>query len=95
MAYEESIRQTQKQHGIILEERERLSVTGVEEVERFDEDEIVMRTVLGRLSVRGSGLHVGRLSLELGEVGVEGSVSELSYEEQEPAGGGLWRRIFS
>ena len=52
-----------------------------------------MRTTLGELAVGGSGLHVGRLSLETGELAVEGLVSELTYSERD-AGGGFWSRLF-
>ena len=76
-----------------LADRTRLAVTGVEEVESFDEERIVMRTVLGELTVTGSGLHVGRLSLDAGELNVEGTVNGLVYSEREEAGG-FWSRLF-
>ena len=76
-----------------LTDRAKLSISGVEEVLRFDEERIVMRTTLGELAVGGSGLHVGRLSLETGELAVEGLVSELTYSERD-AGGGFWSRLF-
>ena len=63
------------------------------EVLCFDEDRIVMRTVKGELTVAGEGLHIGKLSLDTGELSVEGKVSELSYEEAAPAGG-FWSRLF-
>lgn len=92
MAYEDKTAAA-KPHRITLDERARLSVTGVDEVLCFDEDRIVMRTVKGELTVLGEGLHIGKLSLDTGELSVEGKVSELSYEEAAPAGG-LWSRIF-
>ena len=93
MAYEEKQPQAARTHGISMENRSRLSVTGVEDVESFDENLIVMNTVAGDLIVRGSGLHIGRISLDAGQLSVEGSISELSYEDSTPAGG-LWRRLF-
>lgn len=68
-------------HRVVLEERGSLSVSGVEEVERFDESEIVMATVRGSLVIRGSGLHIEKLSLDGGELKVEGSVDSLTYED--------------
>ena len=53
-------------HHLILEERERLTVSGVEEVESFDENLIVMDTAQGVLVVRGEGLHIEKLSLDGG-----------------------------
>ena len=51
------------QHRLELDGRERLLVSGVEEVERFDEEEIVMNTTAGTLVVGGSDLHIGKLNL--------------------------------
>lgn len=52
-----------------------------------------MHTVKGELTVVGEGLHIGKLSLDTGELCVEGKVSDLSYEEAAPAGG-FWSRLF-
>ncbi len=81
-------------HHLILEERERLTVSGVEEVESFDENTIVMETVQGLLIVRGEGLHIEKLSLDGGDLKVEGTVESLTYEESRDKGGffsRLWR----
>ena len=83
------------QHRLELEGRERLLVTGVEEVERFDEEEIVMSTVRGTMVVRGTGLHIEKLSLDGGELKVEGNVDALTYEDE--GGGertGFFARLF-
>lgn len=85
----------QAPHRVVLEERGSLSVSGVEEVERFDESEIVMATVRGSLVVRGTGLHIEKLSLDGGELKVEGNVDSLAYED-DAAGGrmSLLARLF-
>ena len=64
---------------IELTGRERLTVTGVEE--RFDELSVVMRTVAGVLVVSGEDLHIGKLSLDGGELLVEGRIDGLNYED--------------
>lgn len=79
-------------HSIILTGREKLSVSGVEDVESFDDTEIVMNTVQGDLCVRGSGLHVDKLDLALGELTVTGLVTALDYTEVAPSGS-LWSRL--
>lgn len=83
-------------HRLELENRERLIVSGVEEVERFDEEEIVMATTAGTLVVGGSELHIGKLNLDGGELYVDGSIHTLLYEDRGPSGsrGGLLRRLF-
>ena len=80
--------------NVMMYDRARLIVSGVEEVLSFDSERIVMRTVLGELSVAGSGLRVGRLSVESGEITVEGLVSELVYSGSGGEAGGLWSRLF-
>lgn len=82
-------------HRLTLEGRERLIVTGVEDVDRFDENEIVMNTADGTLVVTGENLHIDKLSLDGGELHVDGRVEALSYEDAGVArGGGLLSRLF-
>ena len=87
MPFEESV----LRHSLVLEGRKKLSVSGVEEVESFDENTIVMVTALGLLVVRGENLHIEQLSLEGGELKVTGDVDCLSYEDNERPGGFLSR----
>ena len=78
---------------VILEGRERLSVSGVEEVERFDEESVVMETSQGTLIVSGQGLHIEQLSLDGGELRVEGTIDALSYEDGRRERGGFFSRL--
>ena len=80
-------------HSLTLDERQRLTVTGVQEVEEFNEDSISVQTVKGLLLVRGSGLRVEKLEKEAGELRLSGSVSELAYEDAGP-GTGFFSRLF-
>ena len=80
-------------HHEILEGREHLSVSGVEEVESFDENTIVMETSQGTLVVSGQGLHIEKLSLDGGDLKVEGTIDTLSYEESRRERGGLFSRL--
>ena len=81
-------------HKVMLLDRNRLEITGVEEVESFDEGTIIMSTNRGELVVRGEGLHIGTLSLEGGALKVDGMVESLSYEDLPEERGGLLRRLF-
>ena len=78
-------------HNLILDGRKKLSVSGVEEVESFDENTIVMVTALGTLIIRGENLHIEALSLEGGDLKVTGDVDSLSYEDDHHSGGFLSR----
>ena len=93
MAFEEKNRLPSKPHHVIMEDRTKLSVTGVEDVISFDENEIITRTGQGNLIIRGTGLHIGKLTLDSGEVSVDGMVRELCYEEPAPMGG-FWSKLF-
>lgn len=95
MAYEEreKARAAQMPHSLRLDERERLAVSGVEEVVSFDEGEVCARTVKGLLFVRGSALKVDKLEKSAGEMTVSGVVTELRYEETGSAAG-FWARLF-
>ena len=73
-------------HRLSLDGRSRLTVSGVDEVASFDESSIRMTTRAGVLLVRGAGLHIEKLSLDGGDLLVEGTVDALVYEEpEEPA----------
>ena len=82
------------EHRLVLEDRERLLIGGVEEVERFDEESVTLRTGQGQLVVRGEGLHIEQLSLNGGELHLEGRVDSLSYEDDGPERAGLLARLF-
>ena len=76
-------------HELSLKERRELTMTGVTEVVSFEEHAVVLRTALGTLIVQGRELQLKTLSLEGGQVAVEGSISALIYEEPRASG---WRR---
>ena len=78
-------------HRLSLDQRSRLTVSGVDEVESFDESAIRMTTKGGDLLVRGRGLHIEKLSLDGGDLLVDGTVDALIYQEPEEAASFLSR----
>lgn len=95
MQYEEQKRTVgHETHHLILEGRESLSVSGVEDVESFDETSIVMNTSKGTLVVRGEDLHIEKLSLDGGDLKVLGQVDSLNYENDGAERGGFLSRLF-
>ena len=94
MAFVDDRARPERSHHIILEEREQLVVSGVEEVESFDENTILLTTVQGGLEIQGEGLHIEKLSLDGGDLKVEGRVNALLYESDRGGrGGGLFARL--
>ncbi len=79
--------------NIIMENRSRMSISGVSDVENFDENSVRLCTNRGLLSIKGSGLHIERLNLETGELAVEGLIDGLEYSESVESGG-FWSRLF-
>ena len=84
---------SQAGHRLELIGREQLTVSGVEDVERFDETGIVMSTGVGTLVITGEDLHIGKLSLEGGELFVDGRIDSIAYEEGEAERPGFFRRL--
>ena len=80
-------------HKLQLNERRQLTMTGVTEVVSFEDSAVVLQTSLGTLIVQGRELQLKTLSLEGGQVAVDGTISSLAYEDPRPGGG--WRhRLF-
>ena len=78
-------------HKLTLDERNRLTMTGVTEVVSFAETCVVLGTSLGTVMVQGRELQLKTLSLDGGQVAVNGRNSALVYEEPRPSGGWMHR----
>lgn len=88
---------SRRPHRLDLMNRGTGSVTGIQDVVAFDENQIVLDTDMGLLTVKGKGLHVSRLTLEKGEVDIEGTVDSLVYSSNETyrkQGESLFARLF-
>lgn len=81
-------------HNLIMESRKHLTVSGVSDVDSFDEQTVVIFTQMGELTVRGSDLHIINLSVDTGELSIEGTVDSLNYSDEQPKGGGFFSRVF-
>ena len=82
------------EHRLELTGREQLTVSGVEDVDRFDETGIIMTTSAGTMVITGEDLHIGKLSLDGGELHVDGRIDSITYEDESPGRGGLFGRLF-
>ena len=94
MAYELNTGKGILEHRLELVGREHLTVSGVEDVERFDENCIVMSTSVGTMIVNGEALHIGKLSLDGGELHVDGKIDAVIYEDQSAPRSSLLGRLF-
>lgn len=82
--------------NLILESREKLSVSGVNDVLSFDDQVVMVDTELGLLTVKGENIRINKLSLDTAEVIIEGEISSLVYSQnkQEKSSGTLLSKIF-
>lgn len=74
-------RQGNKSHKMMLYDRKGVEITGVVDVVSFDAEEIILETSCGLLLIKGSELHMNRLTLEKGEVNVDGTIDGLTYAD--------------
>ncbi|MGN0291147.1 MAG: sporulation protein YabP [Lachnospiraceae bacterium] len=79
-------RSAAKSHKVILNNRRNGNFTGIRDVISFDPKEILLETEMGMLQIKGEDLHVSRLTLDKGEVDVQGLVISLVYSEVENYG---------
>ena len=69
-------------HSLTLVNRNNMQLSGIKNVNPFDEDEIILETELGYLCILGQELHVSMLNLEQGKVALEGTVNSVEYRTQ-------------
>ena len=93
MPYEQLQANTVRTHSLTLEGRNRLNISGVQDVAGFDENLVILTTAEGNLNIRGQQLHIERIDLDSGELRLQGLVQELSYDEPSRSGS-LWSRLF-
>lgn len=82
--------------NVILENREKLSISGVLDVLSFDDQIVILETELGLLTVKGEDLRINKLSLDTSDVIIDGNINNLSYSEKDvqEKSGGFFNKIF-
>lgn len=71
-----------KPHNVLLENREKLNITGVRDVVSFDENTIILNTEMGGLVIKGTDLHINKLNVEDGSLNIEGFVIACDYTDK-------------
>lgn len=90
-------KQSLKNQNIILENREKLSISGVEQVDSFNENTITVLTNRGLLTIKGESLNISKLNLDDGNVIIEGSVTSMVYSDKgisSSKGNGILSKMF-
>ena len=81
-------------HNVIIEERKRVFISGVRDVDSFDENAVRAYGDLGEIIIKGEGLHIENLSVESGELLIDGKINSVEYFEETKSGKGILHKIF-
>ncbi|WP_217588332.1 sporulation protein YabP [Lentibacillus saliphilus] len=86
----------EKEHQLKIHNRKSIEITGVKEVDSFDNEEFLLETVMGYLIVRGQNLHLKNLDVSQGVVSIKGRIYELSYvdEHSQEKAKGFFSKLF-
>lgn len=77
---EEKVKQ-KRSHKLHMEDRNKIEMTGITDVISFDLCKVVLESDYGVITIKGSNLHVNKLSVEKGELDVDGSITSIDYSE--------------
>lgn len=80
-------------HNIIIEQRKKLNLSGVTDVIGFEDETVVLKTVMGSLTVKGENLHIGSFSTTSGDIDIDGKIVALVYSDDDGGKGGFFRRL--
>lgn len=81
-------------NNIILKDRSELSVSGVTDMDSFDENTVIAYTDLGELTITGSEIHIEKLNIDTGELIITGRISSLTYLDQAPKSTSFFSKVF-
>ena len=73
-----------REHLLVLKNRKSLTISGINEVESFDDSSVILKTVFGELLIEGEELHISELDTARGAVAVDGNIQSLTYYESKP-----------
>ena len=83
-----------KSQNIIIEDRLKMTVTGVEQVENFNDNTITLMTVNGGMTIKGEGLNISKLNLDDGNVKIDGKVNGVVYTSRDATPKNIMGKLF-
>lgn len=83
-----------KSQNIIIEDRMKITVTGVEQVESFNDNTIILTTVNGGMTIKGEGLNISKLNLDDGNVKIDGKVNGVAYTARDATPKNIMSKLF-
>lgn len=83
-----------KNQNINIEDRKKMSITGVEQVESFNDNTIILTTINGGMAIKGEGLNISKLNLEDGNVKIEGKINGVNYSSRDLSSKNILDKLF-
>ena len=83
-----------KNQNIMVEDRDKMMVTGVEQVESFNDNTIILTTIKGGMIIKGEGLNISKLNLDDGGVKIDGRINGLHYTDKDPNPKNIMSKLF-
>jgi len=83
-------------HKVVIDSREKVIITAVEDVDSFNENEVILLTNHGFITISGEDLHISKLNLEEGQLVISGTIQSVDYadHEEERSKKGVFSRVF-
>ncbi len=83
-----------KNQNITIEDRKRMSVTGVEQVENFNDNTIILTTINGGITIKGEELNISKLNVEDGNVKIQGKINGVNYSSRDLSSKNILEKLF-
>lgn len=87
-------RQPSMAHNIVIEDRRLVTISGVTDVESFDEQTVILMTDVGELIIKGFGLHINKIDVVSGDLSLEGEIYGVNYSDSQPNDRGFLGKLF-
>ena len=85
-----------QKHNVMMEDRSRISISGVDDVESFDDETVIAYTVMGEMTIKGADFKISKLNVDTGELIIDGEIDSIEYasSEKREKGGSIFGRLF-
>ena len=83
-----------KPHTVVIKSRNSLALTGITDIDSFNEEQVSVYTAEGELVIGGQGLHIGKIDVDLGELTLDGRIDSVEYTDNPQPGSNIWSKLF-
>lgn len=92
----ENIKAIKNQHNHIvhIDNRERIEISGVTKVDTFNEDDVILHTIMGVLNIKGKNMKVNKLNVDTGDMLIEGMIYSMHYLSKDKEKGSFLKKLF-